>query len=163
MGTTIRRANADDIYEICRIFKTAVRELAKEHYSPEQIEVWASRLSPDRVRDGVTIGCVYVAEVDGQVAGFGRIDVHSAELAMLFVDPAHARRGIGAAILHHLEQVALENGLEFLTLRASLNAVPFYKSMGFSETGKIVHAIDNTDFECMNMHKKLAKSYPAHR
>lgn len=159
MEVSIRRATVSDAFDIGRIFKTAVRELAKDAYSPKQIDIWSSRLSPDIVRDGIVIGSVYVAEVNGEVAGFGKIDIHCAELSMLFVDPAYARKGIGTAILRYLEAIALEQGLDSLTLRASLNAVPFYKSMGFMEVEMITHRIDNVDFECINMYKNLVKSY----
>lgn len=158
MKITLRRANNGDIHDICRIFRSAVRGLAREHYTPEQIDIWAARLSPDSVRDGVTIGCVYIAEVDGVTAGFGRIDLHSAEIAMLFVAPSYSRKGVGAALLKHMEQIAIDKGLDSLRLRASLNAFPFYKSMGYVEVEKVTHTIDNVDFNCINMRKNLAKT-----
>lgn len=67
------------------------------------------RYQEDDVRRACTAYAVWVAEVDGAVAGFTAIDLPEGsigEIYMLAVDPDHQRRGIGSALTAHaVEQI----------------------------------------------------------
>jgi GNAT superfamily N-acetyltransferase len=41
------------------------------------------------------------------------------------------KRGIGAAMMRHLETLARSHGLQELTLDSTLTAAPFYRALGF--------------------------------
>jgi ribosomal protein S18 acetylase RimI-like enzyme len=59
------------------------------------------------------------------------IDLNTAQIDAVLVHPMFFRRGIGAAIMRHLENIARAHGLQHLALDATLNAVEFYRSLGF--------------------------------
>ena len=79
----------------------------------------------------------WVAEVDGQVAGFlvSRSVDDESELLNLAVGASYRRQGIGRTLLRHA--MYLHQGLWFLEVRASnAGAIELYKSFGFSESGR---------------------------
>lgn len=71
------------------------------------LEQWVSNLSR-----------MFVAESDAQVVGyyFWEVAGEEAILSSINVLPEHRRRGIGASLLKHFEQQAMNSGMTRLTL-----------------------------------------------
>lgn len=96
----------------------------------------------------------YVAEVDGEVAGFLGLqrgwpyehDRPVARIIMLVVDARVRRRGVGARLVEFAERWARERGAYVLMLNTSVRreeAHRFYESVGFSRTGyRYVRTLD---------------------
>ncbi len=154
---TIRPAVEDDAEPLHRIFKTSVQQLAKNHYSPEQITAWSSRRKPKDYLPAIRLHKVWIADVDRKPAGYVQLEIQTGEVQAVFVSPEYARKGVGTELMLFMEQVARKTGLTLLFLRASLNAVPFYQKLGYLETEKIVHRTDDgMEFDCVNMHKAIS-------
>ncbi|WP_371406806.1 GNAT family N-acetyltransferase [Kribbella sp. NBC_00662] len=64
-------------------------------------------------------------------------DDDTIEIARLIVDPAHARRGHGKALLDHLDQAEPRPVSLVSTGSANAPAVNLYKSRGYTETGQV--------------------------
>lgn len=84
---------------------------------------------------------VAVAQGDAGVLGFGIMEYgeHQAHLSLLAVLPSRRRQGAGARLLQWLEQPARVAGLEKIRLEAradNLDALAFYRRMGFEATGR---------------------------
>jgi GNAT superfamily N-acetyltransferase len=80
--------------------------------------VWVAANPDDR-----PVAFVVAAEIDG-----------CAHVEQISVHPEHARRGIGARLLDHVETWALDHGLTALTLttfRAVPWNAPYYERLGF--------------------------------
>jgi ribosomal protein S18 acetylase RimI-like enzyme len=83
-----------------------------------------------------------VAEQDGHVVGMGGIRPSGrrrAEVLRVRVHPATRRRGVGRALMAALEQRAEQLGMRELHLDTATNqpeAVAFYRSLGYQETGR---------------------------
>ncbi|WP_327639666.1 GNAT family N-acetyltransferase [Kribbella sp. NBC_00482] len=65
------------------------------------------------------------------------VDAESVEISRLIVDPAHARRGHGRALLDHLDRIAPRPVSLVSTGSANLPAVNLYKSRGYTTTAEI--------------------------
>jgi ribosomal protein S18 acetylase RimI-like enzyme len=90
-----------------------------------------------------TFESTYLAEWDGQPAGFMRLrllpyldqDVPYAEVTYLYVAAAYRRgHGIGKALMAHAEGLARERGctsLHVLTGADNTNAQAFYNALGY--------------------------------
>jgi GNAT superfamily N-acetyltransferase len=76
---------------------------------------------------------VFVAELDGRVAGFAA--VVGGELDGLFVEPDMWRCGIGAALVEEATHQARLRGLA-LTVTANPHALEFYEKCGFLLEGE---------------------------
>jgi ribosomal protein S18 acetylase RimI-like enzyme len=59
------------------------------------------------------------------------------EISRMIVDPAHARRGHGRALLDHLDQLEPRPVSIVSTGTANTPAVSLYKSRGYTETGRL--------------------------
>jgi GNAT superfamily N-acetyltransferase len=78
-------------------------------------------------------GCVVVAELEGNILGFGGIDVDAAEqLTWLYLLPKDQRTGIGSQILTHLEEIARKASLPSIRLHSARDAVGFYLRHGYT-------------------------------
>ena len=90
-------------------------------------------LSPEGLAEGRT----YVAELDGQLAGFATWaeTPGGVELEDLFVDPAYMRRGIATALVEYVVDVLRKRGVRRLEVIATLYAFDFYRAAGFTGCG----------------------------
>ena len=113
---------------------------------------------------------MFVAETDGEIAGFGQVNLDGeasetpregggtvvGEVTAVYVHPDHVRRGVGSALLDRLEAHARDEGLDALSLTASLNAVPFYERAGYEPAEEVTHATtDEVDLTCVRMETGL--------
>ncbi len=64
-------------------------------------------------------------------------DALTVEISRLIVDPAHARRGHGRALLDHLDRIEPRPVSLVSTGSANLPAVNLYKSRGYTETSRV--------------------------
>jgi putative acetyltransferase len=156
MDTThIRPAVASDASGICRVHQRAVRVLCRADYTPAQIEAW---IGPRRAEDYIAAmnsgENLWVAEISGAVVGFAGLK--DDEVTAVYVDPVHARHGLGQALLEAVEQSARTHGVQGLVVEASLNAVPFYRRAGYGAEEPRTHRLrSGIAIPCVRMTKRL--------
>ena len=82
----------------------------------------------------------------------------------VYVDPGHARRGLGSAIMRRIEADALGAGAESLGLAATLSGVGLYTALGYHRGRRRTLALpDGTSFPVVEMHKRLTAMAPPDR
>jgi ribosomal protein S18 acetylase RimI-like enzyme len=84
----------------------------------------------------------FVAQVDGRVVGtvMGGYDGHRGWIYSLAVTPAARRRGIGTALMKHVERELAQRGCPKINLQllaANAATVAFYKSLGYAVEERI--------------------------
>lgn len=154
-GFAIRKATRADADAAWEIRRAAVMRECANVYPPDQLEQWtggtASRAFADAVEERFL-----VATVDGYVAGTGMIDLATGKIDAIFVHPAYMKRGIGAAMMRHLETLARSKELPELTLDSTLNAAPFYRALGFEgEEITPYQSPRGLTMDCVPMTKRL--------
>lgn len=97
----------------------------------EQLEAHPDAI--DLPAEQIELGQVYVAEIDGRVAGFAALV--EGDLDGLFVEPGQWRRGIGRALVEAAAHEARRRGLA-LTVTAAPTARQFYEKCGFVFEGE---------------------------
>ncbi|MCT9095438.1 GNAT family N-acetyltransferase [Haloarchaeobius sp. HME9146] len=132
---TVRPATHKDMPAVASLHAASARELGRTHYDDRQVLAWAGRKDPEKYPYDEPGEHFVVAELDGEVVGFGHLAVDDGEVRAVYVKPAAARRGVGSALLAHLEGTARDAGLDGCYLWASLNAVPFYRQAGWDVVG----------------------------
>jgi GNAT superfamily N-acetyltransferase len=83
-------------------------------------------------------GCVFVAEVDGAIAGFAAVLPRAdgkTELDGLFVEPERQRRGIGRMLVEHCCEFARRRSSPALHVVGNPHAEGFYLRCGFALVG----------------------------
>lgn len=152
----IRAAIAGDADEICRMHVAAIRQTCSSTYDAAQIESWTANKSPERYLGAIERHPFFVAVVDGNIVGFCELDPHRAEMLAVYVHPAHLRQKIGRRLLQAAEAAARDRSLSRLSLRATLNAIPFYEANGYTVDAMGFHVLaDGTELPCADMHKQF--------
>ncbi|MCL9812848.1 GNAT family N-acetyltransferase [Natranaeroarchaeum aerophilus] len=130
--TSVRIATGQDTEAILALHTDAIRVLGADAYNNRQIDAWAEKEDGTKAYPTTENGHhLVVAERDGKIAGYGHVITNAEEIRAVYVDPDHARCGVGSTILAHLEGYALGQGLDRVELWSSLNAVPFYERQGY--------------------------------
>jgi len=132
-GIRLRPGRPGDVAAAIDVFQAAVHGLAARDYTPAQCHAWA----PCTVER--TAWCnrwaehrVWVAVDDaGAEVGFAEAAAYG-HIAMLYDDPAVARRGIASSLLAAAEAAARAGGVDGLFTEASLTARPFFQRHGFA-------------------------------
>jgi GNAT superfamily N-acetyltransferase len=178
MGITLRKATFDDIPMLEALIARSARGLSTADYRPEQVEGALrgafgvdTQLLRDETyfvaEDGTTpVGCggwSFRATLFGGDAGRERdaslLDpaTQAAKIRAFFVDPAHARRGIGTLLLERCEQEARTRGYREVELMATLPGVKLYAARGYAGTAQIRYDVgEGESIEFLPMRKRLA-------
>jgi putative acetyltransferase len=152
----IRKAKPEDSEEIYRMHSASIKELCREHYTPEQIREWTELLKPERYVAAMELFEFLVAEDEGKILGLCILDLDKAELNALYVAPWAANKGLGKALMDVAEQVARSSRLPQLTLKSTLNAVAFYETVGYVRGEAGTHVLSSgTELPCVQMKKLL--------
>ena len=160
---SFRRASPDDAEEILDIKREAIEDLEHWQYSPEQVEVWKPKddyvgTFEQAIDDDQFV--VHVAEVDGEIVGYGALNVPDERIDAVYVRPDYHGEGIATALVKHLELSAEFQGIVELDIIAAQNAVPFYQSVGYWQLEDEVATIEDVDLDFVRMRRQLEPSDP---
>lgn len=131
----LRPVRAADLDAVAAMQEASIMALGAPIYGEDKARAWA-RLGYQFRYDLIGEGEFWVAEQEGRIVGVGgwSPDGMEADLAWiryLFVHPDTARRGIGRRLVERAERSASGAGRPRLRVWASLNAVGFYRAVGF--------------------------------
>lgn len=128
----IRLAKPGDALPIHHVHTRSVRGLCSRDYPREVIDGWLSDRSPEvyKVR-GIAKQEMYVFEVKGVILGFSHVVPNC--IVALFVDPEHARKGVGRALFEHAVGLIRASGEIPIDFEATITARAFYLKMGCTE------------------------------
>ena len=113
--------------------RESIIALAPHGMSASDAEIWAKNLSVSGMELKIREMEILVAEINGQVAGWGAI--RGDRLEGLYTDPDFAGRGIGTELLNKLEVLMRTYGIRTIRAEASLNAEGFYLRRGYESLG----------------------------
>jgi putative acetyltransferase len=160
---SFRRASPDDAEEILDIKREAIEDLEHWQYSPEQVEVWKPKddyvgTFEQAIDDDQFV--VHVAEVAGEIVGYGALNVPDERIDAVYVRPDFHGEGIATALVKHLELSAEFQGIVELDIIAAQNAVAFYQSVGYWQLEDEVATIEDVDLDFVRMRRRLEPSDP---
>ena len=138
------------------IFRDAVRAIDPEHYSAEQVRLWAAR-APDMElwRDESAGRLVLVAEDGSGVVGFASLE-RDGHIDHLYVRPTRQGCGVGLTLLREVEACSASVEAERLFTEASICARPVFERAGFSVISVQRVEIGGVGFQNYRMEKLLA-------
>ena len=155
---TLRKATVADIPLLNALIARSARGLSVEEYRPQQIE-GALRGAFGVDTQLLTDETYFVVEDAGQIVGCGGWSFRStlfggdartgrdssildpktqpAKIRAFFVDPGHARRGIGSLLLDHCESQARAYGYREVELMATLPGAKLYAARGYAPGSRV--------------------------
>lgn len=130
----VRRFEDRDAEAMSALYARAVREVGSRHYTPAQVEAWASLTpSPERFRTSMNDGRVCLVAADEQDCAIGFCDLEAdGHIDFLYCTPEAAGTGVAAALYETLEEIARGRRIERLYSEASEAAVRFFARRGFT-------------------------------
>ncbi len=152
-----RQAEPEDAPDVLEIKQAAIGATA-DTYSEAQIEAWRPTdealpaFKQAMVNDQFV---VLLAETADGPAGYGVLNIDDARVDAVFVDPEHVREGLGSSLVGQLETRSQMMGLSELTVVSSLNAQPFYESLGYEPFDSRTRSFGDTDLEFVAVRKRL--------
>ena len=127
----LRKAVEEDIPSLVALFRETILEVYGQILSRDVLKPWAEG---DRLREdiGILWHDIVVAENAGDItAAAARIDDL---VALLWVHPAHQRKGMGSALLDAIETDMMESGHDMAKLECFSDndkAIGFYRAKGW--------------------------------
>jgi GNAT superfamily N-acetyltransferase len=139
MDTNIdyRWMRPEDGPSLTRLHRRAILLEGVRAYGPDLARSWAHGLKPEGYAAAAAEGeAIEVATIQGAVVGF--CGVRDDEIRGLYVDPAYARHGVGAALMRRALQRIQAGGFARARVTAARSGVEFYEAMGFhTERGRM--------------------------
>jgi GNAT superfamily N-acetyltransferase len=183
MSYQLRIARLDDEAALRELIARSIRRLGAGDYSPAQIEAaltGAFGVDTSLIRDGTYF---VIESAAGQLVACGgwsrrrtlfgsdtradrdesRLDprTEAARIRAFFVDPEHARRGLGRAILERSESEARSEGFTRLELMATLPGVRLYQQYGYLPGETIEHPLGSgLTIRFVPMSKRIGEGEP---
>ena len=152
---TIRAFGSGDEPGLRQIFIRAIEGLTTADYDRRQRAAWAGtamdiaawnariqRLRPFIAMRGDVMAGYADLQADGLIDHF-------------FVDAGHARRGVGGALMRHIEQQAAQRGLSALHAHVSRSAEGFFATHGFTVDRRQTVHLDGVALDNALMHKRV--------
>lgn len=126
----LREYKPADCAEMARLFYDTVHTVNLRDYTPEQVNAWATGQVDLAAWDAsFRAHKTVIAEQNGEIIGFGDLNVKAGYLDRLYVHKDHQNEGVAAAICDALES-ATET--KTVTTHASLTAKGFFKKRGYA-------------------------------
>jgi len=155
----LRKARANDVFDVHRIHTTSIREGAASHYHPEVVEVWVDAFNPENFPKNIEQMEFWVAELeDGRAAAFLAFDPVTAEVESVYVAPWGRGLGLGSFLLGFAEESLRLAGLDSAWLDSSLNALEFYSGFGWTEVERHARVRKGVEIPVVKMEKNLKAS-----
>lgn len=177
ISLTLRKATLADVPALQALIARSARGLSTADYRPAQVEgalKGAFGVDTQLLADQT----YYVVEETGQFVGCGGWSFRStlfggdaragrdssaldpktqaAKIRAFFVDPGHARRGIGSMLLEHCESEARTFGFSKVELMATLPGLKLYAARGYSGAAVVNYDVGSGEsIEFVPMQKTL--------
>ncbi|OBT11614.1 hypothetical protein A9267_03025 [Shewanella sp. UCD-FRSSP16_17] len=151
----IRKANTSDIDVAWEIRKESIKAECVDYYPNEVIEPWLNGALPEGFASEIE-SHFYVALQGNNIIGLGAFSYSENKIYAIFVKPEFMGKGVGKQIMAFLEALALESNIKTVYLDSTLNAAPFYRSLGY--VGDTVIKYNNPRgfvMDCVAMQKSL--------
>lgn len=154
----IRLFKDTDAGALAAIFYSSVRQIGGQHYTAEQVAVWAPGLpDPDvftrRASDGRTF-LVAIGE-NGQPIAYGDLEADG-HIDHLYCSPQAAGRGVARQLYEELERLARCAGIDMLFVEASEPAKRFFQKQGFEPIGRTEFKLNGVEIHNYQMRKALS-------
>lgn len=127
----LRSYQSSDLPDLGKLFYETIHRVNQKDYTPEQLQAWAPTTAvPVAWHEKFLHTFTQIAILENKIVGFGNLE-QTGYLDCLYVHHACQSYGIGTAICDKLEQYAMQQGAQQITVHASITAKPFFEKRGY--------------------------------
>ena len=109
--------------------------------------------SPETMLKRAKLFYLAVCIMENQLLGVAGVDMN--EIRLLFVDPAHQRKGIGSSLLRHVEALVPPGLFHVIFIYSAQSAVCFYQGHGYQPGGEYPFHVGGHTVPTIFMTKRL--------
>jgi len=128
-----RLATLADAARLLELRRRSIVELAPVGMSREDAETWAAKLTIAGMQQKLSQLEIWVAEVDGSIAGW--VAIRDNRLEGMYTAPEYVGKSVGTGLLELVESRMREKGIAAIFAQASANAERFYLQRGYEQVG----------------------------
>lgn len=151
----IKEATLKDASEITSVHKQCVLKTNAQFYAKNVIGEWVDQINDENVKEQFKNSQWLVIKTKDKIVGFCQFSLEEKTLYQINILPDHQGRNYGKLMYDFIERKFLDNGIRKIYLNSTLNAVNFYKKMGFKEIEKIDFKLEKKSIEMVKMEKTL--------
>lgn len=127
----IRPFKSIDTPDIVKLFRDAVHAINIQHYTPEQVAVWAPEdIDIQKWQQKLENMFTFIAEIDGKIVGFADITAEG-YFDHLYIHKDYRGGSVALRLFKTIENKARELGLTKITTDCSITAKKPAERMGF--------------------------------
>ena len=138
-NVTFDKYEAKDAQNVSILICRCLKEVNARDYTPEQIAGMLPGFAPEKLNERFAGTYAVVVRDVNTIVAVGLLARD--EIRTVFVSPDVHGRGIGTALMDHLENTAIKNGIAIITLFSSVSSRAFYLSRGYEELEQVDHPI----------------------
>jgi putative acetyltransferase len=128
---TFRKATISDLKEIQELYIETIKQVCKNDYNSDQIDVWISGVkNTERWIDVINTQFVLLATIEDQIVGFGTLKDGN-YIDFFYIHKEFQRQGIANRLLTELQLEAKKQHSKTITSDVSITARPFFEKKGF--------------------------------
>jgi len=153
----IRKANKKNITRIVEIHRKCVSTTNSKSYPNKNIKEWLEQINAENVECQLKNSLWYVMKKDKTIIGFCQFDSNDKELYQMQIDPDYQGSGYGKMLYEFIEKYFRKKKVSRISLYSTINAVEFYKKLGFLVTKPIKLKMRTLYNDLFEMEKSLGQ------
>jgi len=141
--------------EIVEIHHRCVLMTNSKYYNSKQIGEWISVINTQSIKSQIAKSLWIVMENYGKIVGFAQYSLKDEVLYQIQIDPNEQKKGYGKMLYKYIENDFRESNISNISLFATLNAISFYKDLGFNIIKEKLFKLTDMEIKMVEMSKKL--------
>jgi GNAT superfamily N-acetyltransferase len=133
----------NDVYDIVHI---TIEEIYPKYYPRKAVDYFHNLYAKENMIEKLSDEYSKIALDDDKVIGIGSVKENN--IRMFYILPAYQNKGYGKLLYAELEKEIIRKKDNAITLTASLGAVFFYKSCGFTCRDYKILPVENNENLC---------------
>lgn len=148
--------NQEILQRLIEIHKKCISITNSPFYDSKQIDEWLSTIRLENIQDQLDLTNWITINNNYKTLGFAQYCLEDEELYQIQIDPNEQGKGYGRELYYYIENDFRINNCKQISLFATLNAVQFYKKLGFLATKEVMFPLLETKVKMIKMSKTLS-------
>jgi ribosomal protein S18 acetylase RimI-like enzyme len=149
------KTNKKVLERLVDIHQKCILESNSKYYNNKQIKEWLSTINIQNITNQIENTYWIMLKEGNKIVGFAQYSTEDREIYQIQIDPQEQGYGYGKRLYEYIEEEFKQNNIPTISLFATLNAVLFYKKVGFKVIKNIKFQLINTEIDMVEMSKSL--------
>ncbi|MBD3213298.1 MAG: GNAT family N-acetyltransferase [Candidatus Lokiarchaeota archaeon] len=126
---------SEDGLEVSNLIRKTLEKINSKYYPQNVINFLSKEYSPENLRKMTKKKELLLAIKEEVIIGVAGLEEN--HIGTVFVSPKYQNQGIGKKLMFFIEKLARKRGFSEVKLNSSINALDFYKRIGYEQGEKV--------------------------